>query len=53
MTIPLKKYLEQTGREKKSLLCNFACILTAIGKVYVLEGRLGTRLSIHPSLKFS
>ena len=31
----------------------FACFLTAIGKVLVLEGRLGTSPCIHPNFRFS
>ena len=45
-------YSSKTGQEKKSLVSVFACFLTAIPKVYVFEGRLGTRLRAHPNLRF-
>ena len=54
-TIPDKTFgtkWSKTGHEKKSLVSVFACFLTATRKVYVLEGRLGNRLCVHPSLIF-
>ena len=40
------------GQDFKNLLSKFAYFLTAIVKVQFLEGRLGTRLRIHPNLTF-
>ena len=37
---------------KRKVWYLFLCFLTAICKVYVLEGRLGTRLCAHPNLIF-
>ena len=42
----------KTGQEKESLVSIFACFLTAIGKVLVFEGKLGTRLCAHAGLRF-
>ena len=39
----------KTGQDKKSLISIFACFLTAITKVSFLEGRLSTRLCLHPN----
>ena len=36
----------KTGQDKKILISPFACFLTAIAKVYFLEGGLGTRPSL-------
>ena len=38
--------------KKKSLVSVFACFLTAIREVQVLEGRMHTRLCAHPYLRF-
>ena len=43
----------KTGQEKKSLISVSARFLTALANVLFLEGRLGTRLYLHPNLKFS
>ena len=40
------------GHKKKNLLSAFACFLTAIAYVWLFEGRLSTRLSLHPNLRF-
>ena len=42
----------KAGQDKKCLISTFACFLTSIAKVLFLEGRLGTRLCLHPNLKF-
>ena len=43
----------KTGQEKKSLISVSARFLTALDNVLFLEGTLGTRLYLHPNLKFS
>ena len=43
----------KSGQDMKSLISAFVCILTAIAKVLFLEERLGTRLYLHPNLRFS
>ena len=43
----------KTGQEKKSLISVSARFLTALANVLFLERRLGTRLYLHPNLKFS
>ena len=43
----------KSGQDMKSLISTFACFLTTIAKVFFPEGRLGTRLCIHPNLRFS
>ena len=41
----------ETGQEKKSLISTLASFLTAVAKVYFLEGGLGTRLCLHPNFE--
>ena len=47
----VKKY-SKIGQNLKNFIYNFACFLTAIVNVKFLEGRLGTRLRLHPNLTF-
>ena len=50
------KYLEQNPVKldrTKSLISALACFFTVVDKVWFLEGRLGTRLCLHPNLRFS
>ena len=42
----------KTCQEKNSLVLTFACFLTAITKVKFSGGRLGTRVCVHPNLRF-
>ena len=46
------KKSSESEQDFKNLSSNFACFLTAIVKVSFLEGRLGTRLRVHPNLTF-
>ena len=41
------------GQGKKILISTFVCFLTAIAKDYFLEGRRGTRLCLHPNVRFA
>ena len=43
----------KTGQGKKSLISIFACFLTVTDKVELVQGILGTRLFVHPNLRFS
>ena len=47
----VKKY-SKIGQNLKNFIYNFACFLTAIVNVKFLEGRLCTRLRLHPNLTF-
>ena len=42
----------KTGQEKKGLVSVFAWFLTAIVKIYFLEGGLVTRLCVLPNSRF-
>ena len=46
------KKSSKIGQDYKNVTSNFAYFLTAVVKVYILEGRLGTKLYIHPNLPF-
>ena len=42
----------KSGQEKKSLVSVLTCFLTAIAKIYLVAGRLGATLCVHPILRF-